>query len=220
MAINPVKVPQNVYVEDRVVGPLTLRQIILMMAGAGISYVMFIIVQKSNESVAWPIAVVCWIPFFIAAAFAILKVNDLSLFRIVLLSMERMSKAPDRVWVPRRGLSIHIRTSSALDEEEENKKKKAKVPTQEDTATQIQRLSSIVDKGLEFDDPLLAELDNVTTTADRQREALASEAAVTDIVLPPKADARGNVTVDDAGANGSNMSDLSVFRDIFQPKQS
>ena len=38
MPIEPVKIPQNVYIEDRIVGPLTLRQTLIMAIGGGFSY--------------------------------------------------------------------------------------------------------------------------------------------------------------------------------------
>ncbi len=230
MAINPVKVPQNVYVEDHVIGPLTLRQIILMIIGGGTSYMIFMGFQKTYGKVPLPITAACWVPFLIATAFAIVKVNDLSLFRIVLLSVERSYKSPNRVWVPRKGLSIHIRTSVALkeDEEEERKRKNKKVPT-EDTQTQISRLSSIVDKGLEFDDPLLeAEMSEPTPSVT------SASATTTDISVPtPRTPpAPTSTTIDRSGVRVNDpqakpdpsvtggLSDLSVFRDTFQPKQS
>jgi PrgI family protein len=218
MPINPVKVPQNVYVEDRVVGQLTLRQIILMIIGGGISYVFFIVVQKTYGTVTIPITVICWIPFLITTAFAILKVNDLTLFRIVLLSLERMHKSPDRVWVPRKGLCIHVRTGTILkeEEEEERKRKAKKRPTLQDTNTQIQQLSSIVDQGLEFDDPVADEI-----AASAPEKTTESISPVTP--PPPRLPVdKSQVRVNDpaAAGNPAGLSDLSIFRDVFNPKQS
>ena len=56
MAIEPVKIPQNVYVEDRIIGPVTLKQLAMVGIGMGISYAIFASVNK-NGTVGIPISV-------------------------------------------------------------------------------------------------------------------------------------------------------------------
>jgi hypothetical protein len=51
-----------------------------------------------------------WIPAVIFAAFAFLKINDISLFRMVLLGIERSSKPNLRTWRSFPGISINIVT--------------------------------------------------------------------------------------------------------------
>jgi hypothetical protein len=111
MALEPLKIPQNVYIEDRIVGPITLRQIIVMGIGGGISYVTWgIFAQANGGSTPLPVTIIACIPFVISAAFAFVKVNDLSLLRIGFLMLERMNKPQVRAFTPRTGFSIHIRT--------------------------------------------------------------------------------------------------------------
>lgn len=109
MAIEAVKIPQNIYVEDRIIGPVTLRQLIITGLGMGISYVFYAIVTKAGVT-SIPILVACWIPGFIAACFSFLKINDLSLFNIILLMIEGMNKNNVRYWSPHPGLSINLIT--------------------------------------------------------------------------------------------------------------
>src|SRR3989338_5471033 len=110
MPIEAVKIPQNVYVEDRIIGPITLKHLILLGIGAGISYAIFASVQKAGVTNVLVLSV-CWIPAVIAAAFAFFKINDLSLFNIILLSVEGFNKPSQRYWSPYPGISINLITS-------------------------------------------------------------------------------------------------------------
>ncbi len=113
MPIDPIKIPQNVYIEDRIVGPLTLKQIIIVALGGGFSYVLWSTITKTIGSVNIVLTVLAWIPAVIAVIFAFVKINDLSMFRLCLLAVERFNKPSLRTWSPRRGISINVRTFSA-----------------------------------------------------------------------------------------------------------
>lgn len=114
MPIEAVKIPQNVYVEDRIIGPVTLKQLAIVGAGAGLSYILYSFAAKAGAGV--PVQIACWTPTVIAAAFAFLKINDLSLFNIILLMIEGMQKPTTRFWSPHAGLSINIITRQAAKE--------------------------------------------------------------------------------------------------------
>jgi hypothetical protein len=112
MPIDPVKIPQNVYIEDRIVGPLTLRQIIIVAIGCGFSYAVWSSISKAYGFVAIPLIVLIWIPGILSIIFAFVRINDLSMMHICLLFLERLQKPAVRTWTPRRGLSLNIRTMS------------------------------------------------------------------------------------------------------------
>jgi hypothetical protein len=109
MAIEAVKIPQNVYVEDRIIGPVTLKQLIITGIGGGISYVLYATTTKAGIT-NLPAVILCWVPAAIAAAFSFLKINDLTLFNIILLMIESMNKPNLRYWSPHPGLSINLVT--------------------------------------------------------------------------------------------------------------
>lgn len=115
MPIDAVKIPQNVYIEDRIVGPLTLKQILIVGAGGGISYALWAMAAKAYGSVSIPLTVLVWIPCVISAAFAFVKINDLSMLRMCLLLLERMNKPVLRAWGPRQGITINIRTFHSVE---------------------------------------------------------------------------------------------------------
>ncbi len=116
MPIEPVKIPQNVYVEDRIVGPITLKQIMIIAVGSGISYIAWSMYVKYTGSSSLPITIIMWVPAVISAAFAFLKINDISLFKMILLMLEQMNKSPVRHWEGGSGISINIVTRPPKDD--------------------------------------------------------------------------------------------------------
>lgn len=210
MAIDPVKIPQNVYIEDRIVGPLTLRQIIIMTFGAGFSYLLYSTVQKATGTMNIPLTILLWSPAAVAAAFAMISVNDLSLLRICMLILERTQKPGTRTFAARQGISIVFRTSGTIKDEP---KKVVDTKPVVNTDEQIRSLSAVIDAG-----------GTVGTKAEPARDA-----ATQDIVepkhevrdeapLPPLPVDRTAVTADAGSATKPVLSDLSLFRDVFPPE--
>ncbi len=109
MPIEPVKIPQNVYIEDRIIGPLTLRQIIISMLGIGFSYALWASVQKVYGYVPLHITIIVWVPGVLAVIFSFVRINDLSMTHILFLLIERFSKPQTRTYGPRRGLAVNAR---------------------------------------------------------------------------------------------------------------
>jgi len=141
MTVDPVKIPQNVYVEDRIIGPVTLRQIMIILGGSGISYAIWA-VMKSAGSMSVIQAGIAWIPCVVAVLFAFVKINGISLFRISLLLIERINKPAKRTWQPRQGIYINFVTKEPKKENEDMKKKE-----QQKQNTEIEELSRLLDQG-------------------------------------------------------------------------
>ncbi|MBI3336347.1 PrgI family protein [Candidatus Peregrinibacteria bacterium] len=134
--MDPIKIPQNVYVEDRIIGSLTLRQIIVIVIGGGISYIFYAFMQKTYGYVGIPLMIISAIPMMISVAFAFVRIHDLSLLKLILLLIERSSKPHIRTWGPRSGITIIIKTEQVTQE-----KKHAHT----ESAEQIQTLSTLLD---------------------------------------------------------------------------
>ena len=75
-----VKIPQNVQIEDKLIGPLSLKQLILVGIGGGFSYTLFAAINKSVGYVPLTAHMVIWLPAIFSAAFALVRINDISLF--------------------------------------------------------------------------------------------------------------------------------------------
>ncbi len=115
MPIDAVKIPQNVQIEDHIIGPVSLRQLTITGIGGGISYMLYASALKAGVGNIAFLAV-CWLPAVAAAAFSFLRINDLSLLNIIFLMIEGMQKPKERYWSPHPGLSINLITGQAAKE--------------------------------------------------------------------------------------------------------
>ncbi|MDD5739153.1 MAG: PrgI family protein [Candidatus Peribacteraceae bacterium] len=140
MPIEPVKIPQNVYIEDRIVGPVTLRQLIILMLSGGLSYVLWTSVKNQLGVASIPVTIVCWIPFMVGVVFAFVRIQGIGLMRFILLMAEKMEKPAVRLWSPRRGISINFQYFSGV---EEKKKQIVMQPHRE----KLEELSALLDQG-------------------------------------------------------------------------
>lgn len=215
MPIDAVKIPQNVQIEDKVVGPLSLRQIIIIAIGGGFSYVLYALVQKSSGHVGIPLTIALWVPAAIAAAFAMVNINDLSLLRICFLLLERTQKPGQRVWGPRQGISITIRTSNPPKEKPEASATTG--PAKPTPQQQIAELSSVVDRAQANS----SATPDISTGAPagspdtpNTEQDLSIDRPTSSLPKPPVNPARIQVDAK-AQATSKQLSDLSVFRDIF-----
>ncbi|MBP9750623.1 MAG: PrgI family protein [Candidatus Peribacteraceae bacterium] len=141
MPIDAVKIPQNVYIEDRIVGPLTLRQILTVALGGGFSYILYITAQKIYGTPNLILTIILWIPAALSVVFAFVTVNDLSILRLLLLAFESMNKPATRVFEPRVGISVNIKTAITPEPE-----KKAAPPTASATNASFADLSVVLDR--------------------------------------------------------------------------
>lgn len=216
MSIDPVKIPQNVYIEDRIVGPLTLRQTLIMAGGGGFSYALWATLSKTYGALSLPITIIVWIPAVIAAAFALIKVNDLSLMRLCFLMLEKTQKPRVRIFTPRRGIMINIHTGAAPTDVKRALQEKELLKNQQ-TQEKIRELSSILDtngsplRGASEDETDLTRASEEETGATLSGKHEESEEAKS--TLPPRPVDPRKISVDGEEPNG--LSDLSVFRDIF-----
>ncbi len=143
MAIEPVKIPQNVYVEDRIVGPITLRQIMIVIASSGISYAIWAVMKSATGTVTPVQTFFAWTPTMVGIAFAFVKINGISLLRILLLLVERMDKPARRIWMPRKGIYVNIITTKKAP----RKKEHPTAAMQDKEQEQIEELSRVLDEG-------------------------------------------------------------------------
>lgn len=230
MPIDAVKIPQNVQIEDRVVGPLSLRQIIIMAVGGGFSYMLYTMVQRSMGTMNIPLTVILWTPAAIAAAFALVNINDLSLLRICFLLLEKMQKPSLRTWAPRTGISITIRTSASVKTDDEAKKKQAAGP-QQSAEQQITELTRVVDRpsvsAWPSRDGQATPTEEVTIPADVSAPSSKPPSASLGTGYPepgpekiPPAVRPNDIRVDSPSPAAPLLSDLSVFRDVLPPNAS
>lgn len=91
------KIPQNVRIEDKIVGPLTLKQLISLGIGGGITYAIYIGMAKDFIFIAW------FIPTFLSGAITVLftfvKIRGLSFTKWIFLMAEYLKNPKKRVFM-------------------------------------------------------------------------------------------------------------------------
>jgi hypothetical protein len=204
MPIQPIKIPQNVYIEDRIVGPLTLKQILVVGVGAGFSYVLYSMMTQSYGALPLPLTIMAWVPAGIAAIFAFIRINDVSMFRLLLLSIEKLNKPSTRMWTPRRGITVNIRTFAAP--ETMNKHNDLKAVAEDH---QFDELSAVLDR------PMKQEEDEPVALSPMEEEVEAEEMEIRRPVDP----SRVAVSTATTGSSMDTVSaplvgSVSIFRDI------
>lgn len=91
------KVPQNVQREDKIVGPLTLRQLIICGAGGGIAYAIYVSLGKDYHWITWfpPVAVIV----LVTILFAFIRPLDLTFAKFLLTYLEFILLPQKRSWI-------------------------------------------------------------------------------------------------------------------------
>lgn len=137
------KIPQNVGIEDRIVGPLTLRQLIILSVGAAISYMLFAVLSKVYELNMLEYGVIA-LPFLFSAAVALIRINDNSFSKFVLLFVEFGVKPKKRVW-DHRGISNLVAPDLTEQKDAGAETKKEGEPVRKNI--NLRDLSHILDSG-------------------------------------------------------------------------
>lgn len=126
------KVPQNVQREDHIVGPLTLRQLIICGIGFSIAYGIYTLLGRDYEVITALIPVI--IIALITITFAFVTPLDLTFEKYILFRIEALILPPKRYWLkgtadPSRLLYIppistkKKNTDKALEKDQLKKKK-------------------------------------------------------------------------------------------------
>lgn len=152
-------VPQFIDVEDKILGPISVRQFITMLVGSGFVYVDYELVWRLNNNF-WFFAIFAVIIFGLTMTFAFLKVNG-QLFHHFLLNLLVAMRDPKmRVWNKRTG-HLPIRKEPKLEIPQVTP---AKPPLRAPT---LNRLALIVDTGGAFQE----EDNEAITLAENNRRA-------------------------------------------------
>lgn len=122
------KVPQDVQREDTIIGPLTLRQMIILGIGGGIAYALYVTLAATYFAEVWlpPVGIVV----IITLAFAFLKIHNMPFPLFIMNFAQYHILARKRIWIQGAD-SPYLSLISYLDRKPEKKadeKKKAKAP--------------------------------------------------------------------------------------------
>lgn len=91
------KIPQDVQIEDKIVGPLTLKQLIVLGIGGGITYAIYTILAKQYYIEVWLIPTA--VPGILTLAVTFLKIGGIPFGKWCFLMVEYLFKPKKRVFV-------------------------------------------------------------------------------------------------------------------------
>jgi len=136
------KIPQNIGIEDKIVGPFSLRQLIILAIGGGISYALFTITSRIYE-----LNIIEYIIIVLPAVFslmaAMIKIHNVSFTKYILLTLEFAIKPKKRIW-------DHHGIAALTDPDLSNKgqvKKIETINTEKKKNLNLSDLSSVLDSG-------------------------------------------------------------------------
>lgn len=136
------KVPQNVQMADKIVGPLTLRHMIIIGAGGGLAYLVYVILARSYYWEVWlpPVAIISIATLLIA----FLKIYNLPFGKFVILFLEYIFIPRKRAWIKSSAEIIGMKqiTKESKKSKEKNMKKGKKA---QQTIKKINDITEILD---------------------------------------------------------------------------
>ena len=138
------KVPQNVQREDKIVGPLTLRQLIICGIGGGIAYAIYVSLGKDYHWLTWlpPVAIIV----LITILFAFIRPLDLTFAKFLLTYLEFILLPQKRSWIQSSAEVLmsaynpQVKPKTKAEQKAEEKAKEI-----EDKAKKIMELSKMLD---------------------------------------------------------------------------
>lgn len=136
------KVPQNVQREDHIVGPLTLKQLIICGIGGTVAYAIYVSLAKSYLWITWfpPVALVAGITL----AFAFFRPLDMSLARWILTGIEFYIIPRQRYWIQGAGEVIATPLNTKKTPSKIEKKAEAKAENIIDKHKKIEEITKIL----------------------------------------------------------------------------
>lgn len=115
------KIPVDVQIEDKIVGPLTLKQLIICGIGFGLAYTIYVTLSETFFIEIWlpPVVIIS----VITLAFAFVKPRGIPLWKYIFLALEFFMRPKKREWNGKDG-RIFMSYSSFKASEEKNKMEK------------------------------------------------------------------------------------------------
>ena len=130
-------VPQFIEVESKIIGPISVRQFIILLGTAGIMFIWYSLLSNI------PFIVLSVITFAIGGTFAFARVNSQPFHQFALSLFQTLQRPKLSAW--RREINQQVVVKMARKDKRDNTKKKPFVPKPEVSNAHIEELSLIVD---------------------------------------------------------------------------
>jgi hypothetical protein len=143
------KIPQNVQVEDTIIGPITMRQLIILGVGGGAAYMIYIYLEKTYLFETWGPPVILISLLTVCVAFV--KVRGITFVRWVLLMIESLMLPRQRVWDKRQSVrflwqyTLSGGSNTLAEKNEKNAGKKNSLQKKEEQVDKLEEISKNLD---------------------------------------------------------------------------
>lgn len=138
------KIPQNVRIEDKIVGPLTLKQLIMLGVGGGITYAIYVTLARVYYIEVWLVFTLP--PALLTLAFTFIKVRGIPFWQWITLVIEFFFNPRKRTFA--LGAADHYEANifaKDLKKEETEKVQKTKAERDQESINKIGEISKILD---------------------------------------------------------------------------
>ena len=137
------KVPQNVQREDKIVGPLTLKQLIICAGGGIVAYGIYVSLGRYYIWITWlpPVAIVV----IITLAFAFARPLDLSFTQWLMLWIEYSLLPRKRMWTKSSGEIIRPSTPQKETIKKGQKESEAKMNAMSERQKKLAELNKFLE---------------------------------------------------------------------------
>lgn len=136
------KIPQDVQRPDKIVGPLTLRQLIIVAIGSGISYSLYLVLSKQYVIHIWLIPIIFIMG--LTALFAFYRFHNIPFERLIFIFIEYKFKPRKRVFQKMKG-DVFISTLQPIQKMKLAPAEVSKEMLDRERLKKIQELSKMVD---------------------------------------------------------------------------
>lgn len=152
------KVPQNIDLEDKIVGPFTMKQFVYLLFGGGVIYAWWSFLSKNYKDFTPEFLIIALPVGLLSFSLAIVKINDRP-FEIFLANVFRFLLNPKQInWAE----GFKEEAVIMLDKEED----KSKTDSQEKSSASLDELAKALDK----DSSTLVQQAKVTPAAQPQAQ--------------------------------------------------
>lgn len=132
------KIPQNVDLEDKIFGPLTLKQFLVALGAGLVTFVSFSVLYTAVPFLFWAVTILAWAT---AGAFIFIRPNDQPFSKFVFSFIWFATKPSRRAWnrIPSLG------EIALSDDTVAPKVQKRETPSETEVRSRLQHLAHVVD---------------------------------------------------------------------------
>ncbi|MDD5731453.1 MAG: PrgI family protein [Patescibacteria group bacterium] len=200
------KIPQNIDVEDKILGPFTLKQFLYIMGGGIIIYVLFNIFAKTNLILFLVIS----IPIAIAVLMLVfVKVNERPFLDFFFYFIAYLQDPKEKKWIKSTKVKEFKITAKISEAEEAKQKEIADLSRRGIVRSQLQQMAIVLDSRGWSRESLDQELKGRVASSVEEKSVVRQKFAEEENLADMFSDIEGAVTTLKSGVQEESASNLA-----------